>query len=76
MADPQCLFLKHKLIRDLWWVMASPGMLRSSPATESVAPLADAVGASLVDASRGWLADLDEHAARQTAEARLKLLCA
>ena len=62
MADPQCLFLKHKLIRDLWWVMASPGMLRSSPATESVAPLGDAVGASLVDASRGWLAGLDADA--------------
>ena len=51
---------RNKLVRDLWWMMASPGMLRETDATSAARPLHDAVGASIVDASRGWLARLDE----------------
>ena len=51
---------RNKLVRDLWWMMASPGMLRETDATSAAHPLNDAVGASIVDASRGWLARLDE----------------
>ena len=51
---------RNKLVRDLWWMMASPGMLRETDATSAARPLHDAVGASIVGASRGWLARLDE----------------
>ena len=51
---------RNKLVRDLWWMMASPGMLRETDATSAARPLHDAVGASIVDASQGWLARLDE----------------
>mmetsp|Transcript_19112 Transcript_19112/g.59866 ORF Transcript_19112/g.59866 Transcript_19112/m.59866 type:complete len:236 (-) Transcript_19112:8-715(-) len=50
---------RHKVVRDLHWMMASPGMLRSAPATERCRPLDDAVGAALVQASTAWLEALD-----------------
>lgn len=50
---------RNKLVRDLWWMMASPGMLRACEETSGARPLADAVGAALVGASREWLAKLD-----------------
>ena len=40
-------------------MMASPGMLRACEETSGARPLADAVGAALVGASREWLAKLD-----------------
>ena len=30
---------RDKLVRDLWWMMASPGMLRETDATSAARPL-------------------------------------